>query len=1079
MATVIEAYNYKIGLDVSSLQGGGIITKRELAQLKRDFYSLQDPVERTAGKLDRLANALNKGAIDNDRYAEAVRRIKSSYPETIAAQQKQNDIEKQAQAIKRSLMTETQLVSAESKRLGDIVRAGKLSWDEAKQAMALYKQGLPSAADAVRKLAQAERDLAEVQRFAQSVTQSLMTDEQRYQEEMKRVAVAMRDANLSQADATSHLQAYTAAMPKAIAERQRLTDLEQKASAIRRKQMTEDQLVAEKAKELASMTSAGKLSRPEAATELRDFKASLPSAIDAADQLAEAKAEVQRITRAGLSDSQRLAIEEARLTNLVKNHGLAQDEATRELEEYRSKLPGVVDAERQLAEAKAEVQRITRAGLSDSQRLAIEEARLTNLVKNHGLAQGEATRELEEYRSKLPGVVAAERQRNQAMSAAAAIVRQNETAMERYQRQLRETNLLYRRGQLDATNYAREVKRLGDEHRKSGPGGRGMAMASAAFRTPQLLMAAAPVVAGGALLRHSMNIEAMETDFKVLAGSIAKGKQLFAELREAGAESLGVTAFGDAGKMLLQSQVELSEIVPTLKSIADIAGGSKDRFSGLTLAISQVVSAGRLTGEELNQLRERGFNPLNIIMEKTGETSQELRKRMADGKISVEEVMSALKTATSEGGTFFGRTAAQAASANGQLTRMKSEFSEIAANIGSQFHQPVGWLAGKTADILGYLKESGRFLGTDVWGIRDQAAIDEEVRDKIRREKELKAAKQHAEAMRGTSTAEADAAYKQYYSGNEDAIKQLEALQDRNLELSLGKEWLEEYKRLNSQVSDDVKEELKLRIAQNKELERAAKIKEQTDGIEKQLKLAREMDYIRSRSPKLDDETASQLAELKILGATGAELNRHLGLRRELVAVEGRRQSEKDAADRFKQLAEDAKQLKESLRSPMEGLADDFGKLSQMYRAGLLSAEEYAASKMRAARELVNIPNELATKAVSMGDGSDIYAAMVDGQNNREKRDLENLEAARLQRQAELLAQRETARFEVTKQVTAQMREQARLSALINQVNPANAPAPPRPGAAPAAEDAEMLDRIASACERAADRLSDWKIVGV
>ena len=79
----------------------------------------------------------------------------------------------------------------------------------------------------------------------------------------------------------------------------------------------------------------------------------------------------------------------------------------------------------------------------------------------------------------------------------------------------------------------------------------------------------------------------------------------------------------------------------------------KNKLSSLTLAFSQVQSTGRLMGQDLLQMIGQGFNPLQIISEKTGRSMADLKKDMENGAISADMVTEAFKIATSEGGRFF------------------------------------------------------------------------------------------------------------------------------------------------------------------------------------------------------------------------------------------------------------------------------------------------------------------------------------------------------------------------------------------------------------------------------------------
>ena len=62
--------------------------------------------------------------------------------------------------------------------------------------------------------------------------------------------------------------------------------------------------------------------------------------------------------------------------------------------------------------------------------------------------------------------------------------------------------------------------------------------------------------------------------------------------------------------------------------------GNNEKFSSMTLAFAQMSAAGRLMGQDLNQMINAGFNPLQVISEKTGKSIAVLKKEMDDFQFS-------------------------------------------------------------------------------------------------------------------------------------------------------------------------------------------------------------------------------------------------------------------------------------------------------------------------------------------------------------------------------------------------------------------------------------------------------------
>jgi tape measure domain-containing protein len=147
----------------------------------------------------------------------------------------------------------------------------------------------------------------------------------------------------------------------------------------------------------------------------------------------------------------------------------------------------------------------------------------------------------------------------------------------------------------------------------------------------------------------------LRTQLDVLTGSSENGAKMYKSLVDMAErtpfESADLTA---ATSTMLAFGVSSEKVLPVLSQLGDISMGNKDRFAGLSLAFGQVSATGRLMGQDLLQMVNAGFNPLEIISKKTGRSMIDLKKDMEEGKISVAMVEDAMKTATAQGGRFFG-----------------------------------------------------------------------------------------------------------------------------------------------------------------------------------------------------------------------------------------------------------------------------------------------------------------------------------------------------------------------------------------------------------------------------------------
>lgn len=202
--------------------------------------------------------------------------------------------------------------------------------------------------------------------------------------------------------------------------------------------------------------------------------------------------------------------------------------------------------------------------------------------------------------------------------------------------------------------------------------GMGAALAKAA--------AAAAVFKG---VRMAADLEQIAISFEVMTQSAERGQKLLQEIRTMGAETpFEFQDLAEAGKVLLNFGIAADDVVPTLKMLGDISGGNSQKLGQLSLVFGQIASTGRLMGQDLLQLINSGFNPLQVISQKTGESMAALKKRMEDGAISFEEVSGAFQSATSEGGMFFGMMERQSKTFNGLLSTLSDNVNVLLTNLG-------------------------------------------------------------------------------------------------------------------------------------------------------------------------------------------------------------------------------------------------------------------------------------------------------------------------------------------------------------------------------------------------------------
>jgi tape measure domain-containing protein len=211
----------------------------------------------------------------------------------------------------------------------------------------------------------------------------------------------------------------------------------------------------------------------------------------------------------------------------------------------------------------------------------------------------------------------------------------------------------------------------------------GVAVAQFAIKVSKYI-GVAGIAATTFAVKGAADMQMLRRSLDTLTGSAEEGSKIFQQLNKYAAKTPYQTKeLAQAAKTMMAFGINAGDTMNALKMLGDVALGDRERLSGLSLAFSQVQSTGRLMGQDLLQMINQGFNPLQIISEKTGKSMAVLKKEMENGAISADMVTEAFKIATSEGGRFY-NGAAQGS------TTLGGVFSTLTENVQMLAYQIVG-----------------------------------------------------------------------------------------------------------------------------------------------------------------------------------------------------------------------------------------------------------------------------------------------------------------------------------------------------------------------------------------------------
>lgn len=207
----------------------------------------------------------------------------------------------------------------------------------------------------------------------------------------------------------------------------------------------------------------------------------------------------------------------------------------------------------------------------------------------------------------------------------------------------------------------------------------------------------AALALGKQMVSAAADMEQQEVAFKTLLGSQEKAIAFLKEARELAAKTPFETKdITKAAQTMLAFGMASKDVIPNIKMIGDVALGNKEKFDSLSLAFAQVQSSGKLMGQDLLQMVNQGFNPLQIMSEKSGKSMAQLKDEMSKGAISAAMVTQAFKDATSEGGRFFGGMEAQSTTFAGLVSTLSDTWNTF--------------LMGEGQKILEWAKEAVKWL---------------------------------------------------------------------------------------------------------------------------------------------------------------------------------------------------------------------------------------------------------------------------------------------------------------------------------------------------------------------------------
>lgn len=243
----------------------------------------------------------------------------------------------------------------------------------------------------------------------------------------------------------------------------------------------------------------------------------------------------------------------------------------------------------------------------------------------------------------------------------------------------------------DATGFDRAIKdaersagnfqkTIGDMGKKLSSAGK--SIQSAGKKITMATTAFAGIAAIG--VKYNATMETYATSFEVMTGSAEKAAEVVDELKDIAASTpFEMPELAETTQLLMNYGFTADDALDKMQMLGDISQGSAEKMNRIATAYGQMSSAGKVSLEDVKQMIEAGFNPLQEISESTGESMESLYDRISAGTISVDEITASMQRSTSEGGRYFQSMEKQSQTFSGQMSTLKDNVQGLLGNVTS------------------------------------------------------------------------------------------------------------------------------------------------------------------------------------------------------------------------------------------------------------------------------------------------------------------------------------------------------------------------------------------------------------
>lgn len=176
----------------------------------------------------------------------------------------------------------------------------------------------------------------------------------------------------------------------------------------------------------------------------------------------------------------------------------------------------------------------------------------------------------------------------------------------------------------------------------------------AALSATKWLGAGLVAVAGAAAtvgIKTAASMEQSAIAFETMLGSGKKAKAFLDDLADFAAKTpFDFPGLQDSASKLIAAGVDANKVIPIMTTLGDVTAGMGTGAFGIeraTNAIQQMIAAGKVQAQDLNQLRDAGIPVYDLLSSALGKSKAEISELVSGGKLGADaltKMMKALET---------------------------------------------------------------------------------------------------------------------------------------------------------------------------------------------------------------------------------------------------------------------------------------------------------------------------------------------------------------------------------------------------------------------------------------------------